>query len=69
VINGGSIEKVGQLVEYVTAAAEQGCSPQTDLLVRIGTLGPEYRIACVKGMRDERGSHLLLELQPTPVGH
>jgi hypothetical protein len=61
------ITKAGELVEHLTAAAVQGASPHMDVRVRVGTLGPEYRINCLKGVNnDPRGAHLLIELCPVP---
>jgi hypothetical protein len=61
------IIKAGELVDHITEAAQRhGCRPTTDVLVRIGTLGAEYRINCLKGVRDQRGSHLLIELCAVP---
>jgi hypothetical protein len=61
------ITKAGQLVEHLTAAAEQGCTPHMDVRVRIGTVGPVYRISQLKGVNgDPRGPFLLLELCAIP---
>lgn len=43
-----------------------GCKPTTDIHVRIGSLGPEYRINMLKGVQDDRGFHLLIELCVVP---
>lgn len=61
------IVKVGDLVEHITAAVEQhGCKRTTDIIVRIGNLGAEYRIDMLKGMEDQRGFHLLIQLCAVP---
>lgn len=60
------ITKTGELIDYIMAAAEQGCRPTTDVRVRIGSLGPEYTIKQVKGLGDQRGVRLILELNPVP---
>jgi hypothetical protein len=61
------ILKAGQLAEHMAAAAQQGCSPHMDVRVRIGRVGPEYRINELRGVNgDPRGAHLLIELCPIP---
>jgi hypothetical protein len=61
------ITKTGELIEHITVAAQKhGCKPTTEVRVRIGTLGAEYRINCLKGVSDRRGSHLLIELCAVP---
>jgi hypothetical protein len=61
------IRKAGELVEYIKAAvAGHGATPHTDVRVRVGTLGPVYRISNLKGVKDQRGVSLLLELDPVP---
>ena len=62
------IDKMGALVAYLQAAAtEHDATPHTDLRVRVGTLGPVYRIKELKGVRDNRGFGLVLELDPNPL--
>jgi hypothetical protein len=61
------INKVGELIDYVVEAVkEHGCKPTTDVVVRIGTLGPTYRISGMKGQRDDEGFRLVLETQAFP---
>ena len=61
------IKKAGELVDYIKAAVEgHGATPHTEVRVRVGTLGPVHRIASLKGVRDQRGVSLLLELDPIP---
>lgn len=61
------IRKAGELVDYIKAAvAGHGATPHTEVRVRIGTLGPVHRIANLKGVSDQRGISLLLELDPIP---
>lgn len=61
------ITKAGELVEYIKAAvAGHGATPHTEVRVRVGTLGPVHRIANLKGVSDQRGISLLLELHPIP---
>lgn len=61
------IKKAGELVQYLHAAAvEHGASPLSDVRVRVGPLGPFYRIEHVKGTRDQRGFSMILELNPIP---
>jgi hypothetical protein len=61
------ITKLGELIAYIKSAAQQyGANSHTDVMVRIGTLGPIYQINNLKGVRDQRGAYLLLELNPIP---
>jgi hypothetical protein len=61
------IAKAGELVDHIKEAAmHHGCAPTTDVRVRIGTLGPEYRINHLMGVDDARGFHLLIELCAVP---
>ena len=61
------IAKAGELIDHVIAAVEgHGCTPHTEVRVRIGTLGAEYRINVLKGVEDSRGFHLLMELCAVP---
>lgn len=62
-----TIRKAGELVQYLHAAAvEHGASPLSEVRVRVGATGPFYRIAHVKGSKDQRGFSLILELDPQP---
>jgi hypothetical protein len=59
------IKKVGELVQYLRAAAmEHGASPFSE--VRVGPAGPMHRIQYVKGSADQRGFSMVLELDPVP---
>jgi hypothetical protein len=61
------ILKAGELVDYIIEAVQQhGATQQTELRVRVGTLGPVYLINNLKGVSDQRGFSLLLELSPLP---
>lgn len=62
-----SIDKTGQLVDYIRAAVEQaGAKPDTAIRVRIGETGPEYRIEQLKGVEDQRGFRLVLQTAILP---
>lgn len=62
-----SIHKAGELVEHLIAAVQgHGAQPHTDIRVRIGTIGPTYRIAALHGSQDMRGFSLLLVTEPAP---
>jgi hypothetical protein len=59
-----TIQKTGELVEYIMAAVQQhGATPHTDIFVRIGELGPVYRIAGLTGQADQRGMRLILQTE------
>jgi hypothetical protein len=61
------ITKAGELVDHITEAAmKHGCRPTTEVIVRIGTIGAQYRINCLKGQSDDRGTRLVIELCPVP---
>lgn len=61
------INKAGELVDHVREAVTQhGATPHTEVRVRIGSMGPVYRIQQMKGVSDGRGLHLLLELCVVP---
>jgi hypothetical protein len=61
------IRNAGQLVQFIEAAVKQhGATPQTEIRVRVGALGPTYRINMLKGAPDQRGFSLVLELMPFP---
>lgn len=61
------IKKMGELVQYMRAAAENHrATPMSDLFVRVGATGPLHRIKHVKGAEDQRGFHMILELDPVP---
>lgn len=58
-----AIEKCGELIAYLeTAAQEHGMTPHSDIFVRVGALGPVYRIDRLKGQADQRGIRFVLEL-------
>lgn len=62
-----SINKTGQLVDYIRAAVETaGAKPETEIRVRIGENGPEYRIEKLMGSEDQRGFRLLLQTSALP---
>lgn len=61
------ITKAGELVAYIQAAVEQhGATPHTEVRVRVGKLGPTYRIRSLNGVEDQRGLSLLIELDGLP---
>lgn len=63
------IKNAGELVDHVKAAVEQhNATPMTEIRVRIGTMGPEYRIHQMVGAQDQRGLMLLLQTSSAPVG-
>lgn len=62
-----SIQNAGELIDYVMAAVQQhNATPHTELRVRVGSLGPVHRIKELKGVQDQRGFSLLLELESIP---
>jgi hypothetical protein len=64
------ILKAGELIDHVVAAVqEHGATPHTELRVRVGTMGPVYRVQQLKGVQDERGFSLLLELSAVPESY
>lgn len=64
------ITKAGELIEHIIAAVEQhGATPQTELRVRVGSLGPTYRVSQLKGVSDGRGFSLLLETELLPESY
>lgn len=61
------ITKAGELVEHLTAAVQQaGATQESEIRVRIGTVGPIYRINLLKGVRQGGVTSLLLELDFIP---
>jgi hypothetical protein len=63
-----TIEKTGQLIDHVIAAVQQnGVTPHTDIFVRIGALGPTYKIDQMKGVADGRGMRIILQTEVFPV--
>jgi len=62
-----SINTAFDLTQYIKAAVmEHGATPGTEVRVRVGTMGPIYKIKQLNGVKDQRGFHLLLELDPIP---
>ncbi len=63
------IDNAGELVDYIKAAVEgHGATPMTEVRVRIGKMGPEYRIHELTAVKDQRGFSLLLQTSIVPVG-
>lgn len=61
------IRNAGELVQYIQAAvAQHGATPHTEVRVRIGKTGPEYRINGLNAVQDQRGFSLVLEGCITP---
>ena len=61
------IDNAGQLVDYIKEAVEShGATPLTEVRVRIGTLGAEYRIHQLTAVQDQRGFSLLLQTSAVP---
>lgn len=61
------IRNAGELIEYITAAVqEHGATPLTEITVRIGSVGAEYRISGLQGVQDQRGFSLLLQTEVLP---
>lgn len=61
------INKAGELIDHIIAAVQQhGATPNTELRVRIGRVGPEYTIRGLRGVQDGRGFQLLIETQALP---
>ncbi len=59
------IRNAGELIGYMQGAVEQAnATPQTELFVRVGKLGPEYAIQGLTAQQDQRGLRLILELDP-----
>ncbi len=63
------ITKTGELIDYIMAAVqEHGATPQTEISVRIGKVGPTYKIKGLTGQADGRGFRLVLETNVLPEG-
>lgn len=63
------IRNAGELADYLKAAVQgHGATKLTEVQVRVGTLGPVHRIKELKGVKDQRGFRLMLELDPIPEG-
>lgn len=61
------VMNAGILVDTIKAAVMQhGATPETELCVRIGELGPTYLLKAVKGQKDQRGFRLVLETEILP---
>lgn len=61
------INNAGQLVEFISEAVKShGATPHTEVRVRIGSLGPEYRIDQLVAVQDQRGFSLVLQAVITP---
>jgi len=61
------VMNAGILVDTIKMAVqENGCTPHTEMKVRIGTNGPVYNIKAVKGQKDQRGLRLILETEILP---
>lgn len=63
------INNAGELVDHVHAAVQQAnATPLTEMRVRIGNIGPEYRIHQLVASQDQRGLCLILQTSIKPVG-
>lgn len=65
------INKSGELIDHMIAAVQShGATPDTDVRVRIGKTGPEYRIHELVGSTDNNGRDFKLILQTSiaPTG-
>lgn len=61
------VMNAGILVDTIKAAVQaHGATPLTELRVRVGALGPTYRIKQIKGQKDQRGFRLILETEMLP---
>ena len=57
----------GILVDTIKAAVQaHGCTPFTEMRVRIGATGQVYNIKAIKGQQDARGLRLLIETEVLP---
>lgn len=57
-----TIAKCGDLIDHIKAAVEgHGATPHTPIFVRLGSSGPEYPIAKLQAVQDQRGFSLILE--------
>ena len=61
------VMNAGIVVDTIKAAVMQhGATPYTEMYVRIGALGPTYKIKQIKGQKDQRGLRLLIETEVLP---
>ena len=61
------INTAGQLMDYMIASANDGVQLDTEIFVRVGTIGPVYKIDKLMGQRDQRGLRLILQTSVLPT--
>lgn len=64
------IHNAGTLIDHVKEAVlSHGATPHTEVRIRIGSLGAEYRIDKLVGVQDGRGFSLVLQAAVVPENH